>query len=131
MSGGGFAFTRGTVAADLTQQQDACRDQVGLRDFGLVMENHAKRLMVWLIPGDSQADDALRTRCPGPDIAEHRFTKGSIPLTALRHRTFTVTLHGIAFSNAPYRVTTRSTLTVTLRREKVLSQIIAYAARSR
>jgi acetoacetate decarboxylase len=48
----------------------------------------------------------------------------------LRHRSFTVTLHGNAFGDGPYRVTTRSTLNLTLRRTKVTTQILPFVARS-
>jgi hypothetical protein len=124
VSGDGFALVRGTVSADVTQPQDACRDQVGLREFVLVVHRHTNRLVVSLAPGVSQASDPLRTRCPGPDLVGPRFTSASLPLSTLRHPSFTAKLNGDSFSNGPYRVTTRSTLTVTLHRTKVTTHIL-------
>jgi hypothetical protein len=112
------------VSADLTQQDDACRDQVGLSDFALVLNKHGKRMVMSFSPVLSQADDPLRTRCPGPDLIRPQFTKASLPLSALRHPTFTVTFHGSAFSNGPYQVTTRSSLTITLHRTTVTSHLL-------
>jgi hypothetical protein len=133
ISVGGIAIAsvHGTVSADLTQQHGVCRDQVGLRDFVLSVLRRANRLMMSLSPAVSQADDPLRTRCPGPDLARPRFTKTSVPLSVLRHPTFTVTFHGSAFGDGPYRVTTRSDLTITLHRTKVTTQLLPYAASSR
>jgi hypothetical protein len=88
------------------------------------------RLKVGLSPSASQADNALRTRCPGPNLGRRPLTSASIPLSVLRRPTFTVKLHGGSFSNGPYRVTTRSTLTVTLHRTKVTTQTVPYVARS-
>jgi hypothetical protein len=90
----------------------------------------AGRLEVSLSPGLSQAADPLRTRCPGPDLGQRQLTSASLPLSVLRHRSFTVTLHGNAFGDGPYRVTTRSTLNLTLRRTKVTTQILPFVARS-
>ncbi|HTU30354.1 MAG TPA: hypothetical protein VMF07_13305, partial [Solirubrobacteraceae bacterium] len=69
-----------------------------------------------LAPSDSQAADPLRTRCPGPDLGSHVFVAARVPASVLRRRAFTANLRGRAFSDGPYRVSTRSTLAVTLRR---------------
>ncbi len=131
VEGGGFASGRGQIAADVTQPGgSACRDQPGLDQVVLTLRKRADRLQISLSPGNSAAA-ALRTRCPGPALGSHQLTSASLPLRVLRRRTFTAKLTGDAFSNGPYRVTTRSTLTVTLRRTQVTTQILPYAARSR
>ena len=122
VAGAGIAVVHGTVSAVATQQHDMCRDQVGLHDFVVVLYRHADRLVASLSPAVSQADDPLRTRCLSPNLARPRFTTASIPLSVLRHPTFTVSFHGSAFSNGPYRVTTRSSLSITLQRLKVTTQ---------
>jgi hypothetical protein len=124
VAGVGLATVRGTVSADLTQQNDVCRDQVGLREFVVLLYRHANRLVVSLSPAVSQADDPLRTRCPGPNLARPRFTRASVPLSVLRHPTFTVRFHGSAFSDGPYQVTTRSSLSIILQRTKVTTQVL-------
>jgi hypothetical protein len=72
----------------------------------------------------------LRTRCPGPALGSHQLTSVSLPLTVLRQPTFTATFAGDSFSNGPYLVSTRSSFTVTLRRTRVTTQILPFAARS-
>jgi hypothetical protein len=97
----------------------------------LELSKRANRLEVTLSPSSSQADP-LRTRCPGPELgSQHQLTSASLPLSVLRHPSFTVKLGGGSSSNDPYQVTTRSTLTITLRRTKVRTRILSYAARSR
>jgi hypothetical protein len=130
VEGSGDASGHGEVTADLTQQGGGCRDQVELRQVELELRKHANRLELSLSPGGSEANP-LRTRCPGPTLGSDHLASASLPLSVLRHPTFTVKLHGDSFSNGPYRVTTRSTLTVTLQREKVTTQILPYVARSR
>ena len=128
--GGGSASVHGGVTADL-MQQGTCRDQVALRALELQLRKRADRFQVSLGPALSQAADPLRTRCPGPDLGSHALTSASIPLSTLRQPMFTIKLHGGSFSNGPYRVTTRSTLSITLRRTKVTTQILPLAARRR
>jgi hypothetical protein len=123
VQGAGDASLRGEVTADLTQGS-ACRDQVLLRQIGIRLRQQARRLDVSVSPAISQAGDPLRTRCPGPELGSHDLTTASVPLSVLRHPTFTVGLHGGSFSDGPYRVTTRSTLTLTLHRERIKTQIV-------
>jgi hypothetical protein len=129
VDGGGDASLRGEITADLAQGS-TCRDQAGLRQAGILLRQRAGRLEVSLSPASSQAGDPLRTRCPGPELGSHQLTSTSVPLSVLRHATFTVALRGGSFSDGPYRVTTRSTLTVTLRRAGVTTQIVPFAART-
>jgi hypothetical protein len=128
VQGAGEASVHGEVAADLTQGS-ACRDQTGLRHIEIELRKRADRLQVSVSPGASQAADPLRTRCPGPELGSHKLTSASIPLSVLRHPSFTVALHGGSFGDGPYRVTTRSTLTITLRRAGVKTQIVPFASR--
>ncbi|MFZ0386846.1 MAG: hypothetical protein WAL22_14365 [Solirubrobacteraceae bacterium] len=124
VAGAGFASVRGKVTADLTQDGTPCRDQADLRQMAIRLRQRADRLEVSVSPAVSEAGDPLRTRCPGPDLGQRQLTRASVPLTVLRDRTFTVNLHGNALSNGPYRMTTRSTVRVTLHRAKVTTQIV-------
>jgi hypothetical protein len=124
VQGGGDASLRhGEVIADLTQGS-ACRDQNRLRQAAIQLRLRAGRMQILVSPSVSQAGDPLRTRCPGPELGSHQLTSASVPLTALRHPTLTVALHGGSFSDGPYRVTTQSTLTLTLRRSGIKTQIV-------
>lgn len=123
VQGAGEASLRGKEAANLTQN-GACLDQAGLRQAGITLRQRADRLEISVSPSRSQAADPLRTRCPGPELGSHQLTRASVPLSALRHPSFTVALHGGSFSDGPYRVTTQSTLTLTLRRAAIETQIV-------
>ncbi|MGH2910477.1 MAG: hypothetical protein ACRDK8_14440 [Solirubrobacteraceae bacterium] len=114
--GAGQAGVRGTVQAALTQGGGACSDSVALHQFTLRLARVGHWLTVSLAPSVSQAADPLRTRCPGPDLGTQRFAAASVPAAVLGRPAFTVRLSGRAFSAGPYRVTTRSTLALTLRR---------------
>jgi hypothetical protein len=129
VEGGGIASGHGEITADLTQSGGACRDQANLDQFALELRKRADRLKVSLSPGASAAGP-LRTRCPGPALGSHQLTSASLPLTVLRQPAFTAKFAGDSFSNGPYRVSTRSTLAVTLRRTRVTTQILPFAARS-
>jgi hypothetical protein len=96
---------------------------VGLPETVIAILERKGRLGVLVSPVISPAADVLGTRCPGPSVS-HPLTSASLPLSVLHRPTFTVKLHGGSFSNGPYRVTTHSTLTVTLHREKVTTQIL-------
>lgn len=123
VEGGGDASVRGQVIADLAQG-GICHDQAGLRQVGIQSREHAGRLEISVSPDISQADDPLRTRCPGPDLGSHQLTTTSVPLSVLRHPTVTIAAHGGAFSDGPYRVATQSTLSLTLRRIGIRTQIV-------
>jgi hypothetical protein len=116
LSGAGLASVTGSVRADLTQEGATCTDGVALRQFSIRIVRAGHRIAVSLAPARSQASDPLRTRCPGPDLGSHRFASGDLPAGVLRRPAFSVTLHGLAFHDGPYRVSTHSTLRLTLRR---------------
>jgi hypothetical protein len=121
VGGGGEQSLRGTVAADLHQDGE-CRDQTRLSAASVQLQSHAGALLVVLSPVSTQGTDPLRTRCPGPELGQHALTSATLPRSALRGRVVTVALHGNAFGDGPYRVTTRSTLVLTLRRVRVRIQ---------
>jgi hypothetical protein len=126
--GGGLVSLRGTVGADLTQA-NTCRDHVALREASIQLQQRSGRLEISVSPALTQAADPLRTRCPGPDLGTHSLTSASVPLGVIRrHASFTVALHGDSFSDGPYRITTRSTVTLTLRRERVTTLIVRSAS---
>jgi hypothetical protein len=129
--GAGEAATGGTVTADLTQDGSACTDDVALQHTAITLRKRAGRLTISLSPEQSQAADPLRTRCPGPALGRHPLTTASLPLSVLRRPRFTVKLHGDSFHNGPYAVTTRSTLTVSLERGRVKTQILPFVSASR
>jgi hypothetical protein len=122
--GGDVPLHSGEVIADLTQGGSACREQTRLRQAGIQLRQRAGRLQISVSPAVSQADDPLRTRCPGPHLSSHQLTSTSLPLSALRQPTFTIALHGGSFSDGPYRVRTHTTLTLTLHRAGIRTQIV-------
>jgi hypothetical protein len=126
VEGAGDASSRGEITADLTQGGARCRDQALLRHTAIRLRQRAGRLEVSVSPAISQAGDPLRTRCPGPELGSHQLTRASVPVSVLRHPTFTVALHGGSFSDGAYRVTTQSTLTITLHRQRIKTQILPY-----
>jgi hypothetical protein len=129
VQGAGDVSLHGEVTSDL-MQESACRDLVGLRQAGIQVRQRADRLQISVSAAFSQAGDPLRTRCPGPKLGSHQLASASVPLSVLRHPSFTVALHGGSFSDGPYRVTTRSTLTLTIRRAGVKTQIVPFVARA-
>lgn len=118
IGGFGAVRARGQLVAALTQA-GTCRDQVRISQLEVELSRRAGRLLASISPAASQAADPLRTRCPGPDIGNHALVRGSLPLAVLHRRQFTVRLTAGGFRNGPYRVTTRSSFVVTLRREHV------------
>ncbi|MFZ1995406.1 MAG: hypothetical protein WAU75_14940 [Solirubrobacteraceae bacterium] len=125
VQGGGAApLHHGEVIANLPQGAGTCHDQTRLRQAGIELRQRADRLQISVSPTASQAADPLRTRCPGPQLGSHQLTSASLPLSALRHPTLTVALHGDSFTDGPYSVTTHTTLTLTLRRTVSKTQIV-------
>jgi hypothetical protein len=118
VAGGGGLSLHGSVAADLIQDGE-CRDETRLPAASVQVQSHAGHVLISLSPLSTQATDPLRTRCPGPDLGEHALVVSTLTHSALRGRVITVALHGNSFSDGPYRVRTRSTLMLTLRRVRV------------
>jgi hypothetical protein len=116
--GGGIQRVRGTVTAALDEGA-ACRDQAGLSAVAVQLGSRAGSLLVSLSPQSSRAVDPLRTRCPGPELGQHELASATLSRGALHGQVVTVALDGNAFGDGPYRVRTRSTLILTLRRVRV------------
>jgi hypothetical protein len=126
--GGAGETTGGTVTADVTQEGGACTDHLALEQTEIVLRKRAGRLVVSVSPARSQAADPLRTRCPGPALGRHPLTSASLPLNILQRSRFTVSLHGDSYNDGPYRVTSRSTLSVGLQRRGVKTQILPFVS---
>jgi hypothetical protein len=122
--------TGGAVTADLAQDGNACSNQLALQQTEIVLRKHADRLIVSVSPERSQPADPLRTRCPGPALGRRPLTSASLPLNILRPSRFTVSLNGDSFHDGPYRVTSRSTLTIGLQRRGVTTQIVPFVSAS-
>jgi hypothetical protein len=114
--GYGSADVHGTVQADLTQSGNTCSDSVAVRRFTVRLARRGHWLGVSLAPLESQAADPLRTRCPGPDLGSGILAATRLPATVLGRPAFTAILHGVPFTDGPYRATTDSTFALTLRR---------------
>jgi hypothetical protein len=121
---------RGSVTSALTRGgAPDCRDSAPLGTSGyLSLDARGNRLQAAYGYSGEGLGDPLRTRCPGPGIADvaasHALATGSLPLSALRHRR--VTLHltrGARFRGDGYRGRTSADLTVVLRRTSVRERI--------
>jgi hypothetical protein len=118
VEGGGGTGLAGTVAADLSQDGE-CRDETRVSGALVQVQSHAGHVLISLSPQSTQSTDPLRTRCPGPDLGEHALVVSTLTHSALHGRVVTVALHGNSFSDGPYRIQTRSTMVLTLRRVRV------------
>jgi hypothetical protein len=121
VGGGGDVSLRGTVAADLSQDGE-CRDHTRLSAASVQVQSRVGHVLISLSTVSTQATDPLRTRCPGPELGQHALVVSTLTHSALRGRLVIVALHGNSFSDGPYRVRTRSTLALTLRRVRVAVQ---------
>ncbi len=121
VGGGGQLSVHGTVTAQLTTPT-ICRDATRLFSAEVLLQASAGRLRVSLSPAGSQANDPLRTRCPGPAVGSDQLAAATVPLSTLRHRTFTVALHGARRQAGPYQLTAESTIRLTLRRTRQTTQ---------
>jgi hypothetical protein len=125
-----WARARGTVTAALDRTgTPACRDTTPLTSGAIELRVRGRRVTARFAGGAEVlgAPEVLRTRCPGPLIADlgrgTRLAVGHIPLRALGRRR--VTLHldqGASAVASGYRLRSRPDLTVVLEREKVEEQ---------
>ena len=74
--------------------------------------------------GSGAGLDPLRTRCPGPSIADaaegHALATGSVPRAAFHRRRVVITLsRGRTFQSQPYAGETQPSLQIVLRRKRV------------
>lgn len=121
VGGAGQPAVHGSVTAQLSTPT-VCRDTTQLFSDGLQLQTRGARLRITLSPAGSEATDPLRTRCPGPALGSRQLATAIVPLSALRHRTVTVALHGTRLTAGPYRLSTASTIKLTLRRTRQTTQ---------
>jgi hypothetical protein len=129
---GGYLFWnrgRGTVTAALERNGGpACRDTSRLTAGAIDLRVRRRRVTARFAGADPFAGaDLLRTRCPGPLLADlergTRLATGGIPRRALGRRRITLHLNqGSTASTLGYRLRSRPDLTVVLEREKVEEQ---------
>jgi hypothetical protein len=117
---------RGRVTAELQRNgQPACRDTSPLTDGAIDLRVRGRRVTARFAGGAPYAGaDILRTRCPGPLLADlgrgSRLAVGRIPRRALGRRRVTIHLdQGNTASAAGYSLHSRPDLTVVLEREKI------------
>jgi hypothetical protein len=119
----------GTVTSDMSRDgAPACSDSAPMVSGGLVDLGFARgHATAHLYSGEGVAGgDPLSTRCPGPNIADAAagIALGRVTLSQLGAHRATLRLpRGTAFSANGYRSSTRSSLTVGIRRVRVSEQI--------
>jgi hypothetical protein len=124
-----FKGPRGTLSAQLERDGGGCSDTVALPAGGTIgLAISGGRLHATYLTENDIAADPLRTRCPGPTLADvagtHALAAGSVSLGALRARD--VTLHltqGTGFAGA-WSGRSRPDLTLVLRRTRVTERIV-------
>jgi hypothetical protein len=126
-----WSRARGTVSAALERDgRPACRDTTPLSDGAIDLRVRGRRVTARFAGAETlAASDALRTRCPGPLLADlrrgTRLAVGRIPRGALGRRRLTLHLdQGSSTATPGYRLRSRPDLTVVLEREKVEEELI-------
>jgi hypothetical protein len=118
---------RGTVTAMLTRDgSPACRDAAALRGGFLDLRGRGRRVIARFAGGLPYSGDAevLRTRCPGPLLADlgrgTPLAVGRLPRRALGRRRFTIQLNRGARATTPgYSLRSRPDIRIVLEREEV------------
>jgi hypothetical protein len=118
---------RGSVSVLLTRNgTPACRDAVRLRSGFLDLRVRGRRVTALFARGLPYGDgaDLLRTRCPGPLLADlaqgTRLAFGRLPRRTLGRRRFTIHLNRGAHGVTPgYSLRSRPDLRIVLEREAV------------
>ena len=119
----------GTLTAALARPDGACTDTVPERGGDIELDIAGGRLHVNYLAADAASGpDPLRTRCPGPTLADvagrGAVASGSVPLGALRAATVTVHLtHGVGFDAGAWAGRTRPDLTLVLHRSRVSENV--------
>jgi hypothetical protein len=113
-----FADPDLTLTSVISQGQ-GCTDRTTIDEATSFLSVSRGRLQFPLSLGSDATTDALRTRCPGPDLGDHAFAGGSYPRDVLRHRVIRLALHDASFHDGPYRVALHSALVLRLKRQRV------------
>ena len=116
---------RGSVQTSFDRSgMPACRDSVALRRGTLLLLTRGRRVIARFGSPRVAGDEILRSRCPGPLLADLRgqtsLASARLPRRALGRRTVVLHLVRGASVDAPgYRLRSRPDLTVVLERERV------------
>ena len=131
---GYLSWTRARGAVTATLNRDgvpACRDTRPLTSAVIDLRARGRRVSARLAGGPEGfgGEDVLRTRCPGPLLADlgrgTRLAVGRIPLRAFGRRRFTLRLDGgVRAVTTGYRLRSRPDLTLVLEREKVEERLL-------
>jgi hypothetical protein len=118
----------GSASETFTAAGTTCSDTVQLAGGFISFWVGPRRVFAAYGRGSGSFADPLRTRCPGPAIADaaegHPLATGNVPRTAFRKRRVTITLsRGRPFEAAPYAGATRASLKVVLRRTRVTERL--------
>jgi hypothetical protein len=110
----------------------ACTDALPLAGGFITFWVGPRRVFATYGRGSSGGLDPLRTRCPGPSIADaaedHALATGSVPREAFRRKRVVITLsRGRPFQSEPYAGLTQSSLQIVLRRKRV-SEMLGFEA---
>jgi hypothetical protein len=124
---------KGSVSALLTRNgTPACRDAVRLRNGILDLRVRGRRVTAVFGRGLPYGDgaDLLRTRCPGPLLADlgrrTRLAVGRLPRRALGQRRFTIHLNrGARAVTSGYSLRSRPDLRIVLEREEVERRLLS------
>jgi hypothetical protein len=105
-----------------------CNDTVPLASGFMTFWVGPRRVFAGYGRGPDSGLDPLRTRCPGPSLADasqdHPLAGGNVPRTAFSKRRVVITLNrGRTFESQPYRGETRPALTVVMRRLRVRERV--------
>jgi hypothetical protein len=123
--GGGLSWEdSGAATVSVSQGGNTCRATAPIEGASLQFRSTRRRVLVTL--GTSST---LRSECPGPFVAASnqmtQLAAGSLPLSRLGRRTFSVRLHTSGtISDEGYVIRLRGALTVRIRRGRITQQIV-------
>lgn len=115
----------GSAAESFTDGDGAaCSDTLPLAGGFITFWVGPRRVFATYGRGSGAGLDPLRTRCPGPSIADaaegHALATGSVPRAAFHRRRVVITLsRGRTFQSQPYAGQTQPSLQIVLRRKRV------------